>query len=242
MQVVASVKLPGKGIEGVVERGAVAASRGRAPWDGRRRRRWRDARPCHPPRRRRRRWRNRRAGGRIRGRRSLRRRCGAETTTASINSSSARSVDIRPVKNSSAGTRRRLSRRDNSISPRSASRLSGNFGARIGMRDRAADGAARAGLGMADPGQGRGEQRLVLPSSGQASNSAWRTVAPTRMASSCTSMPPSSGMRMMSTSTAGCARRIDSIGTSVWPPASTLASLPQSASAAWTSARVSARR
>ena len=81
--------------------------------------------------------------------------------TASIISSSRRSVDIMPVKNAlprpgvtvvaTAARSRRSSAMQNER----------QLGARIGMRDRAANSAATARLGMADPRQRRGKKRLA---------------------------------------------------------------------------------
>ena len=59
---------------------------------------------------------------------------------------------------------------------------------------------------------------------GSRSACAWRVVAPTITAPFSSRIPASSGKRRMSTSFAGRASRIASIGTSVCPPAITRAS------------------
>ena len=95
---------------------------------------------------------------------------------------------------------------------------SGNFRARIGVRDRAADRAAAARLRMPDPGQRGGEQRLALRKFGQASNCGLPHAAPTRMSSPSTrDRRRAPAARMMSITTFGRARRMLSIGTSDLP-------------------------
>ena len=162
VQIVARVELPGKCVERVVERVAVESGKSRA------RRAVGDAadrephavRRAPPPRRPR--WRNRRGDGRIRGTRSRAPGARHGASTASISSSSLRAVDIMPVKKSSAGTRRCFLPRRQLDGAFEREQDQRQFGARIGVRDRAADRAAAAGLRVPDPRQRRGQQRLAF--------------------------------------------------------------------------------
>src|SRR6266498_4040067 len=72
--------------------------------------------------------------------------------------------------------------------------------------------------------------------SGERSSSTWRVSAPMRMWFPATLTPTRPTMRLMSTRTLGAATRKFSIGTRLWPPASTRASSLCSASSASASA------
>ena len=106
----------------------------------------------------------------------------------------------------------------------------GQVGRRVGVRERAAERAAVADLRVADL---RGGVRRIGASAftrSEPATSACRVVAPMASSSPSSRMPDSSGIRAMSISTAGWASRSFIIGSSEWPPASSLASSPCSAS------------
>ena len=160
--------------------------RNRARSGGPRRRRPPAARsfPLRPPRRRR--WRNRHAGARTRGTRSLRPARRQGNDTASISSSSLRAVDIRPVKKSSAATRRCPVLDERMMSPPSARRHSGSSA--LGSASATEPHTVPRARVCACPTQGSAcaSSGWRAASSGHASNSACRTDAPTRIASSST--------------------------------------------------------
>ena len=134
-----------------------------------------------------------------------------------------------PMKKSSALTVRFCLRLRRLTAPPSVDQRKRQLGARVGMGDRAADRAARPGLHMAEPGQAAARSGRSRERFGQASSSACRTPAPTVISSPDVSIRRRPASRMMSTSTAGRASRMLSIGTSDWPPAMTRASPPPSA-------------
>ena len=106
----------------------------------------------------------------------------------------------------------------------------------VGVGDRAADRAAVAGRDVPDVGQRQAQQRAGRERRSCRSRSRCVHSAPTRTAPSARSIIASAGIWPRSTSMAGALSRKLSSGTRLWPPASTFASSPCSASSASASA------
>ena len=114
------------------------------------------------------------------------------------------------------------------------------IGGRVGVRQAAADGAAVADGAIGD---GRGDwhmSRTVGEGSLRSSIIAWVTPAPMTSLVPLSSMRFKDAMRPTSTRRDGIARRMLSIGPSVWPPARTRASPSAAARAATASSRLAA--
>ena len=142
-----------------------------------------------------------------------------------------------PTKNSAAGTRRMPAGPGDLELGVERERHRGQLGRGVGVGDRAADGAPVADLEVADEGDGLGEQRhgLAAPAS-SCSTALWRVIDLTVSVPFVRSTPRRSSTRLRSTMCSKRVSRSASIGTRLWPPASTLASSPCSASNAVTSA------
>ena len=182
LQILAGFQFDGEVLQRVVERGAVECSEVLRRQAGRQPRRSRAAclvrwRPRHM-----RRWRNRRGGARTRGRRGLRRAWRRGSAPPRSARRRSRAVDIRPVKKSSAATRRFPLPDDNSISPLSATNASGISA--LGSASAAEPQTVPRARVCACPTQGSASASSGwrFASSGHASSAACRSAAPTRIA------------------------------------------------------------
>ena len=149
------------------------------------------------------------------------RRCGQTGNRIALTHSPCRSRQHRTDEEIFRRHRRRAAGRSRLDLGAERDRDQRDFGGRIGVGDRAADGAAVAGRRMTDPRQRPRQHRQRGPDQRIALGLAWRVVAPTTTALACSRMPCKLRQTQDIDQLAGRASRIASIGTSVWPPAIT---------------------